>query len=432
MHITSTAAPHAWLIENARLLTLAPKAGEHGARRGARLRDLSIIARGWVACEGDRIVAVGEGEPSDRSSAAAGTRRINALGKVVMPAFVDCHTHACWAGNRYDEYSMRLAGREYLDILAAGGGIMSTVRAVRESSTEALAATLTQHLQRMRSKGTGAIEVKSGYGLSEAAELKMLDAISMVANGAPGTLAPIIPTFLGAHAIPADNERWPEQCIAMLPTVVARFGAVQCDAFCERSAWTPQQCQELFKAARALGMPCTAHVDQFNALGFLTQALTLGVRSVAHLEATTQAELAAAAVSNTIGIFLPGSGMHLDLRFAPARRFIAQGGAPAIATNCNPGSSPVYSMPLIVALATRFLGLTHEESITAATFNAAAALGLDAECGAICEGYRSDLLILPTDDERALAYEYGSAEPETVILGGQFVVGSDSLRSTLA
>lgn len=378
-----------------------------------------------------RIAALGAGEVDAKWNEVVGARRINAHGNVVMPAFIDCHTHACWAGERYDETAMRLAGREYLDILACGGGIISTVRAVRASSTDALAHTLTTHLARMRAKGTGAVEVKSGYGLSEDAELRMLDAITRVAAMDADWMPPIVPTFLGAHAIPSDNEAWPSACIAMLPRVVARFGKLQCDAFCERSAWSPQQCAELFTAARALGMPCSVHVDQFNALGFLSQALALGVRSVAHLEASTAGELAHAAASHAVGIFLPGSGMHLDLRFADARRFIAQGGAPAIATNCNPGSSPFFSMPLIIALATRFLQFTHSESICAATWNAAAALGLETQCGALAQGYRSDCIILPTQDERALAYEYGSAEPETVILGGRVITGSNGLRESL-
>ncbi len=420
------------LIENARLLTLAPTQGERGPRRGARLNDLGIIERGWIATAGSRIGGIGSGDAPDAWRLFAGERRVNAQGRVVLPAFVDCHTHACWTGDRYDEAAMKLAGREYLDILASGGGIMSTVRSVRASAVDDLAAQLTAHLGLMRASGTGAIEVKSGYGLSVDAEMRMLEAITQVAASAGEWMPPIVPTFLGAHAIPSDDPAWVDACIEMLPRVVERFGRLQCDAYCERGAWDPQQCAQLFTRARALSMPCSVHVDQFHALGFLSQAIALGVRSVAHLEASTANELELAAQSDAVGIFLPGSGLHLDLRFANARRFIAQGGAPAIATNCNPGSSPLYSMPLVIALATRFLQLTYGESICAATWNAAAALGLETECGALVEGYRGDLLLLPIKDERALAHEYESGAPELVMLGGREISPSPVLPQDAA
>ncbi len=389
------------------------------------MADLGIIARGWIATAGNRIGGIGTGDAPDSWKLYAGERRVDAKGRVVMPAFVDCHTHACWAGDRYDEAAMKIAGREYLDILASGGGIMSTVRAVRASSTEALANDLDARLRRMRLKGTGTVEVKSGYGLSVDSEMRMLEAITQVAARDQEWMPRLVPTFLGAHAIPSDDPNWVDACTQMLAQVVERFGPLQCDAYCERGAWSPSQCAQLFATARAYGMPCSVHVDQFHALGFLSQAIALGVRSVAHLEASTASELERAAQSEAVGIFLPGSGLHVDLRFANARRFLAQGGALAIATNCNPGSSPIYSMPLIIALATRFLQLTYGESLCAATWNAAAALGLESECGALVEGYRGDLLLLPTRDERALAHEYEGADPHLVLLGGREVSPSN-------
>jgi imidazolonepropionase len=404
------------ILANARILTLASKSP--GARRGAAMRDLGVIERGFVVVNGDRIETVSAGDPP-----AYYGDEYDVEGRVVMPAFTDCHTHACFAGERYAEVAMRLAGTPYLDILAAGGGIMSTVRATRAAATDELVEHIRARLRQMRTTGTAHVEIKSGYGLEQAAEFRMLDAIEEVARHDLGLVRP---TFLGAHAIDGDEAAYTRQVIdAMLPAMVARYGPITCDAYCEKGAWSRADARRLFERAKALGCPLRVHVDQFNELGFLDDALELGARTVDHLEATSDAALARIARSDAIGVLLPGAGLTLDLRFANGRRLIDEGGAVAIATNLNPGSSPLTSMPLVIALAARFCRLTHEEAITAACWNSACAMGIERHAGSIEPGKRADLVILPSGDERSLAYEWGAATPISTYIGGELLDCSD-------
>jgi imidazolonepropionase len=387
---------------NARILTLAG-----GARRGRDMRDLGVVERGHIVCEDGRIAAVGAGDPPRLD----GEHR-DAGGRVLMPGFVDCHTHACHAGERYAETAKRLAGVPYLEILAAGGGIMSTVRATRAASADELARGLRARLDAMWRTGTVAAEAKSGYGLDLDTELRMLEAIESVGRERGW---PVVPTFLGAHAVDGDEGAYCARTVdEVLPAVVARFGPIACDAYCEKGAWSPAWTRRLFERARSLGCPLRVHVDQFNELGFLDTALELGARSVDHLEATSPAALERVARSDATAVLLPGCGLTLDGRYANGRALVDAGAAVAIATNCNPGSSPVTSMPLVIALAARFCGLTHEEAIVAATANAARVLGIDRDFGSIEPGKRAAVLELPTGDERALAYEWGAAAPIAV------------------
>ncbi len=400
-------------IRNARVLTLA---GALSPRRGKDAGELGVIERGWVRVEGERIAALGAGDLSSGSS-----NDIDAAGRVLLPGFVDCHTHACWAGDRFDEADQRLAGVPYLDILAAGGGIMSTVRATRAASREILAALTLERLRTAARLGTTTIEVKSGYGLTPADEVKMLEAIRDASRATPQT---VVATFLGAHAKDPANERSVEETIEVtLPRVAGLFPRIACDAYCERGAWSLEECVRLFTAAQRLGCPLRVHSDQFNALGMTSAAISLGARSVDHLEASTDEEIARLAASSTIGVVLPGCGFHLDGRFAPARALLDQGGAIAIASNCNPGSSPTLSMPFVIALAVRSCRLTPAEAIVAATVNAAHVLGLGGELGSIEVGRRADLQLLPSRDERTLAYEYAAPGPDAIWIAGSRFFG---------
>ena len=397
-------------ITNARVLTLA---GGETPRRGAALGELGVIDRGFVRIEGDRIAAVGAGEPDRRPAGPI----IDAGGCVLMPGFVDCHTHACWAGERFDEFEMKLAGRSYLEILAAGGGIMSTVRAVRAADLDTLARGLLLRLARMMALGSTTVEVKSGYGLTTADELKMLRAIRVAAGRADQA---VIPTFLGAHAIDPDNPSFVDQTIdETLPAVVQEFPGITCDAYCEEGAWSLDDTRRLFEEATRLGCPLRVHADQFTSLGMTRLAVELGAVSVDHLEAVSRPDLALLADSDSIGVALPACGFQLDDRYAPAREFVDAGGALAVATNYNPGSAPTPSMAFVVALAVRKLGLSTAEAIVAATVNAACVLGLQETLGSIEAGKRADLLLMDFTDERELGYEFAAPGPRFVICAGQ-------------
>ena len=395
------------LIRNARILTLA---GTERPRRGKYLADLGVIPAGDVLVADGKIAAVGA-----KVEAPADTEVIDAKGRVLMPGFVDCHTHACWAGDRLGEWEQRLRGVPYLEILKAGGGIHSTVRAVRDATKKQLAAHLKERLDALLREGTTTVEIKSGYGLQTEDELKMLRAIVRAGHEWPGT---IVPTALLGHAFEGNLDEYARMVVKeMLPAVAKEFPGITVDAFCEDGAWTLEACVKLFEKA-GKHHPVRVHTDQFTSLGMIPEAIRLGARSVDHLEAATKADLTALAKSRTIGVILPCTGFHVDGRYARAGSLVSQGGAVALATNCNPGSSPSHSMPLAIALAVRFCGLTPAEAIAAATVNAAAVLNLS-DRGTITPGQRADLLLLHHKDERALAYELGGNPVETVICHGQ-------------
>jgi imidazolonepropionase len=364
-----------------------------------------------VLIDGDTISAVGadaENAPADQV--------IEAEGRVLMPGFVDAHTHACWAGDRLDEWELKQRGASYLEILQAGGGILSTVRAVRAASEAELSATLRGRLELMLENGTTTVEVKSGYGLNTADELKMLRAIVAAARTFPGT---VVPTALLGHAMAPDQPHFVDTVIEeTLPALHEEFPGVTVDAFCEEGAWSLAGCRRLFERARALGHPLRLHADQFNSLGALEMALDLGARSVDHLEATTPENLTRLAKSAAFGVMLPACGFHLDGRYANARAFLDAGGRLVLATNYNPGSAPTFSMPFILALAVRKLGLRVPEAIAACTAAAASLLGFSDRDRIAC-GLRADLVLLRHRDERLLAYEVGANPVEQVICGGR-------------
>lgn len=397
------------VIRNARVVTLAQ--GER-PRRGKGLGELGVLARGDVLVEEGTVTAVG------RVNAPPGARTIDARGRVLMPGFVDCHTHACWAGDRLDEWDQKRNGVPYLQILASGGGIMSTVRAVRRSPREELAAGLRSRLGMMLEQGTTTAEVKSGYGLAIEHELKMLRAIADAAGTWAGT---VVPTALLGHAIDTEQAGFVERVVYDgLARVSDEFPGVAVDAYCEKGAWSVDETTLLLTNARAAGHPVRVHADQFNALGMTTRAIELGAVSVDHMEATGEDELRRLAASETFGVMLPICGLHLDGRYGPGRAFVDIGGALCIASNCNPGSAPCSSMPLTIAMAVRHLGLSPAEAIAAATVNPATLLGLS-DRGTIVPGQRADLVLLRHTDERMLAYEMGGNPVDVVVCGGKVV-----------
>ena len=397
----------ALLFRNARILTLR---GPAGPRRGPALRDLGVIPHGEALVTDGKIAAVAEKIDAPPADAEV----IDAAGRVLMPGFVDCHTHACWAGDRLDEWEKKLNGVPYLDILKAGGGIHSTVRAVREATQKQLAASLRERLGQMLRGGTTTVEVKSGYGLETEAELKMLRAIRRAASEWPGT---VVATALLGHAVEGNLDDYSRMVTKeMLAEVSREFPDIAVDAYCEKEAWSVEACVRFFEKARK-HHPVRVHADQFNSLGMIPEAIRLHARSVDHLEASTKSDLLALAASNTFGVILPCTGLHTDQRFAKAGFFAEQGGLLALATNCNPGTSPTHSMPLAIATAVRFCGVLPAEAIVAATYNPAQLLGFT-DRGSIEVGKRADLVLLHHKDERQLAYELGGNPVDVVLCGG--------------
>ncbi len=377
------------------------------------MSDLSPIDSGSILIKEGKIEQV-----SDSPIQCDDAITIDAKGRVVMPSFIDAHTHACWAGDRLDEWELKQRGATYLEILKSGGGIMSTVRAVRNASVEELAEQLLNRLNAMIHEGTTACEIKSGYGLSTRDELKMLEAIEIASKQWPGRVSP---TACIGHAKDPDDPKFVQRTInETLPAVHERYPGITIDAYTEEGAWSVDETVELFAAAKALGHPLRIHADQFNALGMLEAAIELDALSVDHLEATTPESLARLADSNTMGVMLPCSGFHVDGRYGNGQSFIDHNGALVIATNVNPGSAPCLSMPMSIALAVRNLGITAAEAIAACTANAAHLLGYK-DIGTLKPGNSADLIMLRHSDERQLGYEFGGSHVDLTICNGKIV-----------
>ncbi len=381
------------IIRNARLLTM----GDPGTiRTGAEMDQLVGFERADVHVRDgriERIVDLCVATQDDAPPIGPPEEELDAAGRVLMPGFVDCHTHACWVGDRLDEWDRKLRGASYLELLAAGGGIHSTVRAVRMASIDELTAALRPRLETLLRHGTVGVEIKSGYGLDTESELKMLRAIASAAATWPGRVSP---TACLGHALDpdADRDSFVERTIhETLPAVSAEFPGITVDAYCEEGAWTREECLRLFTAAQAAGHPIRVHADQFHELGMVDAAIQYGYCSVDHLEATSRPVLERLAGSKVFGVMLPASGFHLDDRYADGRAFVDAGGRLAIATNWNPGSAPCPAIPMAIALACRQLRITPSEAITAATINGAAVLGWQ-DLGCLAVGGPATMILL--------------------------------------
>jgi imidazolonepropionase len=396
-------------------------------QRGDRLGNLEIIKDGALLIEGETIQAVGQREVI--LSKYPDAPKLNASGNVVMPGFVDPHTHLLWAGHRAGEFTLRQQGKTYLEILAEGGGILSTVKATRQASRDALVRETKSRAELAFIYGTTTAEVKTGYGLDLASEIKQLEAILALDKEVPIDL---VPTFLAAHAIPPEFKGRADEyvrviCNRMLPTLKDWWAANASerplpfvDVFCERDAFNLSQSRLILETAGALGFPLKIHADEFQNLGGATLAAELGAASADHLVKTSPDEFTALAKSNTVGVSLPGTPFGLNQEeYTPASEIIRTGGLLALATDANPGTSWCESMQFILALACRKMGLTPAQGIAAATVNAAAALKLESRVGTIEPGMQADLLILSVDDYRQLGYRFGTNLVATVIKRGR-------------
>ena len=407
------------LIHSAsQLLTLSG-----GPQRGNDLGHLNLMEDGAVLIRGGQIAAVGSSSELLRAYPEEPT--LDARGQVLLPGFVDPHTHAIWAGDRASEFEQRLQGKTYLEILAAGGGILSTVRATRSASIEQLCAETIPRLRTMFAHGTTTAEVKTGYGLETAAELRLLEALLQL--GAEGPLE-IAPTFLGAHAIAPEYKNDPDGyarivCTEMLPAVrqwCASHPLPFVDVFCETGAFSLAQSRRILETARSLGFPLKIHADEFDNLGGASLAAELGAVSADHLVKTSAADVEALANSETVAVGLPCTPFGLaDPAYTPAAAILEAGGLLAIATDVNPGTAWCENMQFAIALACRYMKLTPAQAIAAATINAAAAIGCADRLGSIEPGKQADLLLLSVPDYRHLGYRFGANLVHTVIKRGQ-------------
>lgn len=417
------------LIYNARqLLTCA---SPNGPKRGTAMQNVGMIEEGAVAIDQGKIIEVGLS--SDLKTRYTAKTMLNAQGKVVCPGFVDPHTHVVYAGDRVNEFEMRIKGASYMEIMEAGGGIVSSARAVRAASIDQLVDETLPRLDTMLKFGTTTLEVKTGYGLDEDSELKLLKAIETLAKRHPCTL---VPTFLGAHAIPQEYKSKPERYVRiviekMLPHAAAWYEEslfkqldipFYCDVFCEQNAFTLDQSRRILEAGLLLGLGAKIHADEFTSLGGVRLAVELNAVSVDHLDVTTAVERDLLANSNTIGVVLPAVNFNLgSAHFADARSLLDSGCAIALSTDINPGSAPCPSLPLVMAIAARYQHLMPSEVLIASTINAAYAIGMGKRVGSLEPGKFADVLILNTPDYRHLCYQFADNLVESVIKNGEII-----------
>lgn len=386
---------------------VTPKAGP---QRGAAMAKLDITENAALLVSDGRIEWVGAA-----AEAPASERTVELGGRAVLPALVDPHTHAVWAGERLAEWEAKLQGATYEEILARGGGIRSTMRATAAASVDELAELAAGRLARLQQSGAATIEVKSGYGMAFDAELNMLRAVQQLRSRLNSSL---IPTLL-IHVPPEEGraEYVSGVCCDLIPQV-AREGLVQAvDVFTEKEAFNVEETRRILEAAREHGLKTKLHADQFHAIGGTELACEMGALSVDHLEASGEAQIRALAESETVATILPGVTLHLGLNAAPGRQLIDAGAILAVGTDLNPGSSPLYSSSLALALAVRLNKLTPAEALTACTVNAAHALGLS-DRGSLSAGQRADFLVLRGSDWREMVFELPCV-PASVWVGGE-------------
>ncbi len=393
--------------------------------QGEQLGEAGIISDGSLAIKDGQIVLAGTHEEiMDRVAFTSATEIITAAGKTVIPGFVDAHTHLVYAGSREHELVWKLAGMSYLEILERGGGILNTVAATRRASKQELLEQSKRRADTMLCLGTTTVEAKSGYGLTTLHELLALEVAAELNNV---HAIDIVPTFLGAHAIPPEFKGEPERfvqliCEEMLPAIAAQGIAQFSDVFCEQGVFDVKSSRQILQRSAELGLQGKIHADELVSSGGSRLAAELKLLSADHLVEIDQDGMEALAANNVVGVLLPATSFNLAKNhYAPARKMLQRGMALALATDCNPGSSPTESMQLVISLACLYLKLTPAEALVAATINSAHALGLGHRIGSLEPGKQADVVILNAPNHAYLPYHFGSNLVHRVIKHGNTV-----------
>jgi len=399
-------------------------------KRGNAMREIGLIKNAAVAVKDGKVLDVGSSDDVRRNFDTS--QEIDAENRVVCPGFVDPHTHIVYGGDRLDEFELKIQGRDYLDILKGGGGIISSVTQTRAASVEDLFQQSNARLKKMLECGTTSCEIKTGYGLDSATEMKMLEVIALLQQASSVRL---VPTFLAAHALPPEYKDNPNVYVNLIcDTMLAQawqwfvgspfHGKTPffCDVFCEKGAFDLEQTKRILETARSMGYRLKAHVDEFTNMGGSRLAIGMGAASIDHLDEISEDEIKLLAGSNTVGVITPTVNFNFgSSKFADARRLIDAGCTIALSTDYNPGSAPSPSQPAAMAIACRYQKLLPAEALNAATINAAFAIGLGDRVGSIEAGKEADLLIIDADDHRQLAHEFGGNLVSTVIKAGKVV-----------
>lgn len=384
-----------------------------GPRRGQALSELAIIADGALLVRAGVILAVGKRQAVEALPESRTAEKLDLKGRVVLPGFVDSHTHLVHAASRAEEYELKIHGASYEEIARKGGGILNSVQKLRAATARSLKGRALQALRRFAENGTTTIEAKSGYGLDLASELKILQLHRRLAIEQPIEIAS---TFLGAHVVPAEyrakrdgSQRYIRLLTEkMLPAVAAAGLAEFCDVFCDRGAFTRAQSRRILHAGRGLGLAPRLHAEQLARTGATQLAVEVGAASCDHLEQVNAADIRALTRSDTVATLLPGCDFHLGLKkYAPARALIDAGAIVALATDYNPGTSPTLSMPMVLSLACTQLRMTPAEAITAATVNGAYALRRTEKIGSLEVGKQADFAAFDVADYREIPYYFG-------------------------
>ena len=384
--------------------------------RGAMMADVPEIENAWMSVEEGLIIDFGS---MDTFSPQDGEELIDLKGRMVSPTFVDSHTHLVFAADRDEEFVMKIKGMDYQSIAEAGGGILNSARKLQQMSLEELTAKAAIRLKEAIQAGTGAIEIKSGYGLSMEAEIKMLQVVSRLSEMFP---IPIKATFLGAHAFPDKNhEKYMKtMLLEMLPEIYSQQLADYIDCFCEEGYYSVEQMSRILEAGEKFDLRPKVHVNQFNSIGGIEKAIEFGALSVDHLEVLTDHEINLLKDSDTIPVALPGCSFFIKIPYTPGRKIIDNGLPLVIASDFNPGSAPSFSLSLANSLAAIYMGLQPEEAFNATTFNAAFALELENEVGSITKGKRANFIVAKESKNlNSISYNFGVDWIDSVYINGE-------------